>query len=147
MSSFIRHCRGALRALLLSTVLAGSAGAADKVLLVVSSEGRDQGKTRPGFEMDEFAQAYLIFRDNGWQIDVASPAGGAVQADKYDAKEVFNARLLEDAQAQRQLQQTLATAKARAADYAAVYVIGGKGAMFDLADDKALAGLIAADYQ
>lgn len=147
MPSFIRHCRGALRALLLSTVLAGSAGAADKVLLVVSSEGRDQGKTRPGFEMDEFAQAYLIFRDNGWQIDVASPAGGAVQADKYDAKEVFNARLLEDAQAQRQLQQTLATAKARAADYAAVYVIGGKGAMFDLADDKALAGLIAAVYQ
>lgn len=147
MSSFIRHCRGALRALLLSSVLAGSAAAADKVLLVVSSEGRDQGKTRPGFEMDEFAQAYLIFRDNGWQIDVASPAGGAVQADKYDAKEVFNARLLEDAQAQRQLQQTLATAKARAADYAAVYVIGGKGAMFDLADDKALAGLIAAVYQ
>ncbi|MCQ4166562.1 DJ-1/PfpI family protein [Tahibacter harae] len=147
MSRFIRHCRGALRALLISTLLAGSAAAADKVLLVVSSEGRDQGKTRPGFEMDEFAQAYLIFRDNGWQIDVASPAGGAVQADKYDPKETFNARLLEDAQAQRLLQQTLATAQARAADYAAVYVIGGKGAMFDLAQDKALATLIAAVYQ
>lgn len=147
MSHFIRHCRGMLRALLISALLAGSATAADKVLLVVSSEGRDQGKTRPGFEMDEFAQAYLIFRDNGWQIDVASPAGGAAHADKYDPKEAFNARLLEDAQAQRQLQQTLTTAEARAADYAAVYVIGGKGAMFDLADDKALARLIADVYQ
>ena len=34
---------------------AWAADAAGKVLIVVSSEGRDQGKTRPGFEMDEFA--------------------------------------------------------------------------------------------
>ncbi|MBB4846156.1 putative intracellular protease/amidase [Paucibacter oligotrophus] len=36
---------------------------AGKVLIVVSSEGREQGKTRPGFEMDEFAQAGLKARD------------------------------------------------------------------------------------
>jgi putative intracellular protease/amidase len=147
MFTFLHHARTVLSALLLSTALAGSAVAADKVLLVVSSEGRDQGKTRPGFEMDEFAQAYLIFKHNGWQIDVASPAGGAVQADKYDAKEVFNARLLQDADAVRQLEQTKATTALRAADYRAVYVIGGKGAMFDLAQDSALASLIATIYQ
>ena len=51
-----------------------------KVLIVVSGEGRDQGKSRPGFEMDEFAQAWSIFVDNGFAIDVASPRGGAVEA-------------------------------------------------------------------
>ena len=61
--------------------LAGNASTATtptpaRVLLVVSGEGRDQGKTRPGFEMDEFAQAYLIFRDNGLAVQVASPRGG-----------------------------------------------------------------------
>jgi putative intracellular protease/amidase len=117
---------------------------APRVLIVVSSEGRDQGKTRPGFEMDEFAQTWLLLRANGIEIDVASPAGGAVEADRYDPKTDYNARLLADAQAQSQLRQTLATASVRAADYRAVLVMGGKGAMFDLPKDVALQRLIAA---
>lgn len=72
-----------LSGLMLSSSLAvADAASSSKVLIVVSGEGRDQGKTRPGFEMDEFAQAYLIFRANGLDVDVASPAGGPVQADK-----------------------------------------------------------------
>src|SRR5687768_8613048 len=97
-----------------------------RILIVVSGEGRDQGKTRPGFEMDEFSQAYLIFRDNGLSVDVASPAGGAVEADKYNPEETFNARLLADADAMRKLADTRATREVRAGDYAAVYVVGGK---------------------
>lgn len=131
----------------LALVAAAPAQAGDKVLIVVSGEGRDQGKTRPGFEMDEFAQAYLIFRDNGLEVEVASPRGGLVEADKYDAKEPFNARLLADPQARRLLADTRATAGLRAQDYAAVYVVGGKGAMFDLPADPALGPLIAAVYE
>ena len=36
-----------------------------KIVMVVSSYGKDMGKLRPGFEMDEFSQAYLIFKANG----------------------------------------------------------------------------------
>ena len=118
----------------------------DRILIVVSSEGRDQGKTRPGFEMDEFAQAYLIFRDNGLAVDVASPAGGAVEADKYDPEEPFNARVLGDADAMRKLADTRATRDIRAEDYAAAYVVGGKGAMFDLPADPALKTLLSSVY-
>lgn len=118
-----------------------------KILIVVSGEGRDQGKTRPGFEMDEFSQAYLIFRDNGFSVDVASPAGGAVEADKYNPDEPFNARLLADAEAMRMLSGTRATRDVRAGDYAAVYIVGGKGAMFDLPADPALKILLADVYQ
>lgn len=40
-----------------------------KVLMVVSSYGKDQGQTRPGYEFDEFSQAYLLFKDNGLTVD------------------------------------------------------------------------------
>jgi putative intracellular protease/amidase len=129
-----------------SLCVATDATAADKILIVVSGEGRDAGKTRPGFEMDEFSQAYLIFRDNGLDVEVASPRGGPVEADKYNADEPFNARVLGDATAMRQLAETKATADVRASDYVAVYVVGGKGAMFDLPADAALKRVLSGVY-
>lgn len=132
--------------LLAAFALSATAAPEPRALIVVSSEGRDAGKTRPGFEMDEFAQTWLILRANGLAVDVASPAGGAVQADRFDAKEPFNAAVVADAQAQRQLGATLRTDAVKAADYDAVLVMGGKGAMFDLASDAALHRLLGAVY-
>ncbi|WP_334177332.1 DJ-1/PfpI family protein [Pseudoxanthomonas sp.] len=123
------------------------AGDAGKILIVVSGEGRDQGKTRPGYEFDELSQAWLIFKANGFAIDVASPQGGAVEADKYNPQEPFNAALLADADAMRALADTRTTRDVKAADYAAVYVVGGKGAMFDLPRDTALTSLLADAYE
>ncbi|WP_299346789.1 type 1 glutamine amidotransferase domain-containing protein [uncultured Pseudoxanthomonas sp.] len=129
-----------------AVVLPAHAAVPGKVLIVVSGEGRDQGKTRPGYEFDELSQAWLIFKANGLQVDVASPQGGAVEADKYNAKEPFNAALLGDAEAMRTLGATRSTRDVKAADYAAIYVVGGKGAMFDLPRDNALASLLAEAY-
>lgn len=129
-----------------AVVLPAHAAVPDKVLIVVSGEGRDQGKTRPGYEFDELSQAWLIFKANGLQVDVASPQGGAVEADKYNAQDPFNAALLGDAEAMRTLAATRSTRDVKAADYAAIYVVGGKGAMFDLPRDNALASLLAEAY-
>lgn len=129
-----------------AVVLPAHAAVPDKVLIVVSGEGRDQGKTRPGYEFDELSQAWLIFKANGLKVDVASPQGGAVEADKYNAQEPFNAALLGDAEAMRTLGATRSTRDVKAADYAAIYVVGGKGAMFDLPRDNALASLLAEAY-
>ena len=129
-----------------AVVLPAHAAVPDKVLIVVSGEGRDQGKTRPGYEFDELSQAWLIFKANGLQVDVASPQGGAVEADKYNAQDPFNAALLGDEEAMRTLAATRSTRDVKAADYAAIYVVGGKGAMFDLPRDNALASLLAEAY-
>lgn len=142
--SFFRRTTGLLVLTLALHAMPGHTAARDRVLIVVSGEGRDQGKTRPGFEMDEFSQAWLIFRANGLAIDVASPKGGKVEADKYNPKEAFNASLLADDEAMRKLADTRATTDLRADDYAAVYVVGGKGAMFDLPFDPALKKLLSA---
>lgn len=152
MFTFASRCPRRMFGLLLACMLAplpsiaaSRAALADpeRVLIVVSGEGRDQGKTRPGFEMDELAQAWHVFRDNGLEVHIASPQGGKVEADKYDPAEPFNARLLADGDAMGKLADTRATASVRAQDYAAVYVVGGKGAMFDLPQDPSLRLLLA----
>lgn len=124
-----------------------SAEPAHKVLIVVSSEGRDHGKTRPGFEFDEFAQAWSIFRANGLEVDVASPAGGVAQPDEFEADKVYNAPVVADPLAQKWLAATKATKSVDPRDYAAIYVIGGGGAMFDVFKDKALHKLLRDAYE
>lgn len=129
--------------LVLSLLFPAIAWASPKVLIVLSGEGRDAGKTRPGYEFDELSQAWLIFKANGLAADVASPQGGAIEADKYNPKEPFNAALLADTRAMEQLANTRRIADLRPGDYAAVYVVGGKGAMFDLPGHQPLQRLLS----
>lgn len=119
----------------------------NRVLLVVSSYGADEGRTRPGFEMDELSQAYAVFTDNGLTVDIASPSGGAVVADRYNRNQAYNSRFLADPAATAMLANTRTLASVRSETYAAVFVIGGKGAMFDLPVSVDLKTVIAATYQ
>lgn len=121
--------------------------AADRVLLVVSSYGDGENQTRPGYEFDELSQAYHIFRINGFAVDIASPRGGEAAADKFNKDKAYNAALLADREAMQALRNTHKIAGLRASDYRAVFVAGGKGAMFDLPSDTALQKLLAAVYR
>ncbi|MCX7554694.1 DJ-1/PfpI family protein [Marinicella sp. S1101] len=118
-----------------------------KVLMVLSGYGENQGETQPGFEFDELSKAYLTFRDNGVAVDIASPQGGAVEADQYDAKKDYNQTFMADQKAMNQLADTLALKEVNSQEYAAVFVVGGKGAMFDLPYDTNLQQIIASVYQ
>ncbi|MDC6407094.1 MULTISPECIES: type 1 glutamine amidotransferase domain-containing protein [Maribacter] len=118
-----------------------------KVLMVVSSYGKDMGSMRPGYEFDEFSQAYLIFKNNNLSIDVASPKGGKVEPDKYNTEKLYNKMLLEDKHAINLLDNTKATADVKADDYDAIYIVGGKGAMFDLPFDPSLQDIVLNLYE
>lgn len=118
-----------------------------KILMVVSGYGQDAGKTKPGYEFDEFASAYLVFKNNGLVVDVASPKGGAVEADRFDPESPKNAIVLADADAMAKIENTLPLASVDASDYASVFVVGGKGAMFDLPNDQKLQNVIAGVYE
>lgn len=110
--------------------------------MVVSSYGKDMDKIRPGYEMDEFSQAYLIFDANGLQIDVASPKGGNVEAGQFNKDKPYNKMVLQDSTAMALLKHTKPTSSVHAKDYDAVYIVGGKGPMFDLVVDPSLQDLI-----
>jgi putative intracellular protease/amidase len=115
-----------------------------KVLMVVSSNGH--GEEKPGYEFSEFSKAYSVFKANGIAVDIASPKGGQVEADKYDPRKPHNAKVLADETIMAKLNITLTTKAIDAEAYDAVFVVGGKGAMFDLPNDKALQNIIAQIY-
>ena len=127
-------------------VAAAPAELPHKVLLVVSSHGRGEGKeageVQPGFELDELAQAWLVLRANGIAVDIASPSGGAVVADAYDPDKPYNAAFAADTEGSAKLADTIRLDPALAGNYGAIMVIGGKGAMFDLPFSQVLQGLL-----
>jgi putative intracellular protease/amidase len=124
-----------------------------KVLMVISGHGHSvekgdkEGKEQPGYEFGEFSKAYSVFKDNGISVDIASPQGGKVEADKYDPSKSYNAKVLVDKTIMAKLNNTLSTNAVVAKNYNAVFVVGGKGAMFDLPKDTALQNIIADIYQ
>jgi putative intracellular protease/amidase len=118
-----------------------------KILVVVSSYGKKEGKLRPGFEFDEFSQAWLIFKANGLDVEVASPKGGFAEPDEFNKTKPYNKQVFEDAKAMALLRNTKPTAQIKPEQYAAVYIVGGKGAMFDLPFDPSLQEIVAAIYQ
>jgi putative intracellular protease/amidase len=125
-----------------------------KVLMVVSGNGHnvekgtdEEGKEQPGYEFDEFSKAYSVFKDNGIVVDIASPQGGKVEEDKYDPNKSYNAKVLVDEAIMAKLNNTLSTKAIDSKTYDAVFIVGGKGAMFDLPKDTALQNIIADIYQ
>lgn len=113
-----------------------------KIVIIVSSYGKDNGKQRPGFEMEEFSQAYLIFRANDLIVDVASPKGGKVDLGQFNKEKQYNKLILNDTIVMRMFDHTIPTANLNANDYDALYVVGGKGPMFDLVVDPSLQDFI-----
>lgn len=134
-------------AMTLSLSAAATETDSKKILLVISGNGKDGGKTKPGYEFGEFASAYLVFKNNGLAVDVASPVGGKVEPDAYNPNDTRNALVLADEVIMAKLNNSLAMSSIKASDYDAVLVIGGKGAMFDLPTDKKLQSIIGDIYQ
>jgi putative intracellular protease/amidase len=122
------------------------ANIANRILMVVSSYGKDSGKIRPGYEFDEFTQAWLVFKANGFTMEVASPKGGPTEPDEFNKTKLYNKTVLADKIAMAALKNTIPTVRINPADYTAVYIVGGKGAMFDLPFDPSLQDIISYIY-
>lgn len=120
-------------------------------LLVVSGEGAKGGgkgiEGKPGYEMDELSQAWLVLTENGYDVHIASPKGGGVVADDFNAKKPYNAAFLSNPTASARVASTLRLEKGMGANHEIVMVIGGKGAMFDLPASKILQQVLLAQYQ
>ncbi|WP_125562539.1 DJ-1/PfpI family protein [Pseudoalteromonas rubra] len=128
-----------------------TANAADEphVLMVLSSYGKqvDGETTQPGFEFDELSKAYQVFSDNGIQITLASPKGGQPLADEYNRDKSYNKAFLSDPQAMSALSDTVKLASLDGQSFDGVFIVGGKGPMFDLHQDSELQRLIREVYE
>ena len=98
---------------------------------------------KAGYELTELARGYYVFKANGIEVEIASKLGGkplAVLDDMGESDYAF----LNDTDAQAKAGATLKLTEIDPAAYAAVYVVGGKGAMFDLPADPHVARIVAA---
>ncbi|MEO5958680.1 MAG: type 1 glutamine amidotransferase domain-containing protein, partial [Opitutaceae bacterium] len=94
------------------------------------------------------AVPYYAFTDKGYAVDIASPLGGAAPVDPgsltaADDTGSAAARFQADGAAQALIASTTALAAVDPASYAAVFVAGGHGAMWDLPEDLDLARAIS----
>ena len=120
-----------------------------KILAVVTSTdimGTSDKST--GYELTELSRAYYVFKANGFEVDIASPLGGKppVVIDDDDMGK-FDYAFLNDSIAQYKTSHTIAMNDAVAEDYEAVFFVGGKGAMFDFPDNKAIQSIVRDYYQ
>ncbi|WP_100643412.1 type 1 glutamine amidotransferase domain-containing protein [Alteromonas facilis] len=100
-----------------------------RVLMLISSNGTE-AKPELSYDLEELSQAYLVLHDNGVQVDIASPKGGAVlvktNKDSLDYIQRFKSLALS------KLENTLPASTIEVSDYQAIFVVGGAGAMIDL---------------
>ncbi len=120
-----------------------------KILAVVTSSNTmgSSGKST-GYELTELSRAYYVFKANGFDVDIASPLGGKppVVLDDDDMGK-FDYAFLNDSLAQYKTGHTIAMNDVDAAAYEAVFFVGGKGAMFDFPDNKAIQSIVRNYYQ
>ncbi|PKQ61694.1 type 1 glutamine amidotransferase domain-containing protein [Labilibaculum filiforme] len=118
-----------------------------KILFVLTSHSQmgDTGH-KTGFWVEEFANPYYTLIDQGVDITIATPKGGAAPIDPTsnlpqnatEDTERFN----KDEAVQKKINETIALAAINFEDYDAVFYPGGHGPLWDLAEDATSAKLI-----
>ncbi|MEC3908118.1 type 1 glutamine amidotransferase domain-containing protein [Tamlana sp. 2201CG12-4] len=120
-----------------------------KILAVVTSVTTmgDTDKST-GYELTELSRAYYVFQANGFEVDVASPLGGAPQVviDDEDMG-AFDYAFLNDSTAQYKVKHTIPVNQIEATDYEAVFFVGGKGTMFDFPENTAIQSIVRTLYE
>jgi len=119
-----------------------------RILAVVTSTARIGDTNRKaGYELTELSRAYYVFRANGYDVDIASPRGGAAPMRLDDELVEADYAFLNDAEAQAKIADTLPLSAVDPGRYAAVYFVGGKGTMFDFPDDPHIATIVRSIYR
>lgn len=126
-----------------------------KILAIVTSTAQMEVPTddgvklkQAGFELTELSRAYAVFSANGFAVDVASPQGGAAPYVRDDDDMgPYDHAFLNDPTAMAKISNTHKLSEVKASDYKAIYLVGGKGTMFDFRGNRLLQQLVADSWQ
>ncbi|ANU15262.1 ThiJ protein [Planococcus halocryophilus Or1] len=119
-----------------------------KVLAVLSSGHKDtENNYETGWWAEELFAPMEILEKAGHQMDLASPLGGKPTLDKVSISEDYDPegkykKLYESGLADN----TTALSDVNAKEYDVVFIVGGHGAMYDLAESEELRDIINTVY-
>ncbi|MFC4183581.1 type 1 glutamine amidotransferase domain-containing protein [Saccharococcus thermophilus] len=105
-----------------------------RVLMVVTNHTTITDDHKTGLWLEEFAVPYLVFKEKGYDVKVASIQGGDVPLDPRSIKEKDPAW----AEAEKALKNTARLSKDDATGFDAIFLPGGHGTMFDFPDNETL---------
>ncbi len=123
-----------------------------KILLILTSQATMGNDPRPtGVWFEELSTPYYAFADAGAEVDIASIAGGRIPIDPHSIEGAGGnppsvERFLKDKAAMAKLEHSLKIDGISAGDYAAVFLPGGHGTMWDLPGSVRLADLLSSAW-
>ena len=116
---------------------------------VLDKPGETEGP-ETGVMASEFTHPYYTFLDGGMSVDLASIKGGVIPIDpqtlSYPVSTPEDRRYLNGAIAQAKVQNSLAIADVDVSQYDIVFISGGWGAAYDLAQTPAMADKVNQAY-
>ena len=116
---------------------------------VLNAPGETEGDAT-GVMASELTHPYYVFTDGGMSVDVASIQGGQVPIDPqtldFVVKSPEDERYLNDPIAQTKVANSIAITEVNITDYDIVFLSGGWGAAYDLAQSPVLASKISEAY-
>ncbi|MBU5612991.1 type 1 glutamine amidotransferase domain-containing protein [Geomonas sp. Red51] len=127
-------------ALLTSVAPAFAGGGVKKVLMVVTSSAQLPDGKPTGLWLEEFAVPFLMFKEAGYRVTVASPAGGKAPVDPRSLED--KKKVQRWSRVAAELDETMPLAEVVAERYDAVFLPGGHGTMFDFPGDATLKALL-----
>ncbi|AXT85181.1 type 1 glutamine amidotransferase domain-containing protein [Aeromicrobium sp. A1-2] len=103
-----------------------------------------------GVYASEMTEPYYVFLDAGMDVDVASVKGGAIPIEALSLRPVVRTaddeRFLKDPSFQTKAQESLAIADLDFHDYDVIFLAGGWGASYDLAQSDILSEKLSQAY-
>jgi len=109
------------------------------ILIIVTGASKMTSGDKTGVWLEEFAVPYMKFKKEGFKVTVATINGGVVPIDPASA----DGAKAEWKEAIEALKNATKLDSIEPAKYAAVYMPGGHGAMFDLAEDSVVKTTLA----
>lgn len=128
-----------------------------KILMVASSPSVSQQTGWPiGFWAAELTHPLRVFQEAGYEVELVSTEGGALQMDGYSnptdasgysAHDVISLGYMQQQWFNDMLAKTRKLTEVNVADYVAIFLVGGQGPMYTFKGNKELEKLFVAFYE
>jgi putative intracellular protease/amidase len=128
-----------------------------RIVIVASNPAVSEVTGWPvGFWWAELAHPFLEFTEHGYGVDVASPDGGALEADPwsdprdksgYSAEDLISLGFINSPAHMKLVEESMPLAAVRVDDYDGAFLVGGQGPMYTFINDERVHGLVAAFYE
>lgn len=119
-----------------------------KILFVLTSHDKKGSTGQPtGYYLGEVSHPWEVLKNAGYEIDFVSPKGGKAPVDGFDLKDKVNAKFWNDKVYRNKVEHTKTPSQINPDDYQAIHFAGGHGAMWDFADNTAIAKIASKIYE